>query len=113
MAKDKRIEFRCSDGEHEIIKAKAEKLNMDTSDYIRFVAVNAMLSISVGKTPEQRLIDNLKGIELVRKHGGIDTSEELLESRTEQFYNEYRKEVGITDGIVKKAKSYGQHGSGK
>lgn len=97
--KDARVEFRLSDDEFQIIKKKADVLNMTVSDYVRHVSVNAMVTISVGKTAEQILLENLKGIDLVKKHGGVDTSHELLESRRAFYYEEYRKSVIVTDKI--------------
>ena len=84
-------------------KAKAMGEGWTVTDYITFVAVNSRVVISIGKTPEQDLVETLKCIGDVLRHGGVNTSSDLLENRRSQAYQEYLSK--ISDCTNEKQKS--------
>jgi hypothetical protein len=41
------ISIRCTSEEHELITSKAKSYGMSISEYVRFVSLNAKISVSV------------------------------------------------------------------
>ena len=43
------ITIRCTDEEHNRITTKARSYGMSTSEYVRFVSINATIKVKTGK----------------------------------------------------------------
>jgi len=68
-----RLDIRLSEEEKSIIEAKAKQYSMSMSDYIRFVAVNAEIKVTVSNDPTH---DQLKRAVKAIREGNTELIEE-------------------------------------
>lgn len=102
MIKEKRFNLRLSEVEYDAIEKKAQDLNWDISEYIRFCCLNARISITAGKTPEEELLSALQAIDSVEKIGGLDTTKEFLDSRRAEEVKKYVQKTQIIKNVQTK-----------
>jgi hypothetical protein len=92
--KDKRFELRIDAKTLDRIKQKAGALNMSVADYLIFVAMNAIINCSVGKTFENETIgQQLEFLSRMKMRG--DLNETQFEAVKNGMIAKY------TDGIPK------------